>query len=264
MKQGYLVLAQGGYAKMAEKLAESIKQTQSNGLGLSIITDETVDPTLFDHVIPMPSQDLAEGQDWKIHNRVFFYDLTPYEETVILDADMLFLSDVSHWWKLFESYDLLLTNKVKTYRNTWVVNSPYRKTFRANQLPDVYSAFTYFKKSEVAHEFFKVVKQIIVDWDRWTIQFAPIARQKFPSIDLSMSIALKVLDLEHTATTVLDFPTFTHMKTKCQGWKNAPVDWTKLVGVYRHKNGNIEIGSYQQTGILHYVNKDFHDSILQS
>jgi hypothetical protein len=264
MKRGYLVLAQGGYAHMAEKLAESIKRSQSNGLGLSIITDEPVDPTLFDRVIAIPDQDLAADQEWKIHNRVFFYDLTPYDETVILDADMLFLSDVGHWWKLFESYDLLLTNKVMTYRNTLIKNSPYRKTFRANQLPDVYSAFTYFKKSAIAEEFFKLVKNIVTHWDQWTIQFAPAHRQKFPSIDLAMSIAVKVLDIESITTTTLDFPTFTHMKTKCQGWKTIENDWASTVGVYKHKNGNIEIGSYQQTGILHYVNKDFHDSVLQS
>ena len=264
MTRGYLVLAQGGYAGMAEKLAESIKLTQSNGLGLSIITDESVDPALFDRVIVMPTQDLAADQSWKIHNRVFFYDLTPYDETVILDADMLFLSDVSHWWKLFESYDLLLTNRVMTYRNTLIKNSPYRKTFRANQLPDVYSAFTYFKKSSLAEEFFKLIKLIVTNWDQWTIQFAPADRQKFPSIDVAMSIAVKVLDIESEVTTTLNFPTFTHMKTKCQGWQYNHIDWPSAVGVYKNKNGAIEIGSYQQTGILHYVNKDFHDSILQS
>lgn len=264
MTQGYLVLAQGGYAHLAEKLAESINATQSNGLRLSIITDEPVDHSLFDRVIPLPQEDLAEGQEWKIHNRVFFYDLTPYDETVILDADMLFLSDVSHWWKLFESYDLLLTNKVMTYRNTLIKDSPYRKTFRANQLPDVYSAFTYFKKSQLAQEFFQVVKQIILDWDKWTIQFAPLHRQKFSSIDLAMSIAVKVLDIEHETTTNFGFPTFTHMKAKCQGWRSVADDWSTVVGAYKNKDGIIEIGSYQQTGILHYVNKDFHDSILQS
>lgn len=261
MTQGYLVMAQGKeYATQAEHLARSIKKTQSCVSSLSVITDQEVDATLFDVVIKIEN-DLAATSKWKVENRVNFYDSTPYDETVILDADMLFLSDVSHWWKLFAKYDLLLTSKVMTYRQEVITNSFYRKTFRANKLPDVYSAFTYFKKSETSDTFFKLVKNIVLNWKEWIQVYTPDHPQKFVSIDLAMAIAVDIMDIEDRVTTILSYPTFTHMKGRCQGWKTQTDEWDNVLGIYNTVD-KIRFGPYEQSGILHYVKKDFYDSLL--
>jgi alpha-N-acetylglucosamine transferase len=255
--KGYLVLAQGGYSSMAEILAESIRKTQTKISNISIITDEVIDSTLFDKVIQIPQDDLAKDNGWKIHNRVYFYDLSPYDETVILDADMLFLSDVSHWWNLFNFYDILITENVLTYRGEKVIDSPYRKTFNANNLPNCYSAFTYFKKCKKAKDFFDLLKIIISNWDDWTMRYAPEFRQKFPSIDLAMAISAKIMGIEEEIFSKFDYPTFTHMKTGCQNWKQAlsHKNWSDIVSLSQSPQG-IKIGGYLQQGILHYVEKD--------
>ncbi len=257
MTRGYLVMAQGStYAKQAESLAESIKQSQSQIASISVITDQLLSKDLFDNIISIEN-DLAVNSLWKIENRVQFYDLTPYDETVILDADMLFLSDVSHWWRLLEKYELLLTNKVKTYRGDWVTeNNPYRSTFIQNELPNVYSAFTYFKKTDLTKEFFQLVKEIISNWDNWIYLFAPKKMQKFPSIDLAMSIAVSILGIEETVTSSESFPTFTHMKARIQDINVNSEHWNNYLGIFKTENG-IKIGPYLQSGILHYVKKDF-------
>ena len=256
MSKGYLVMAQGEvYAKQAEHLARSIKKTQSCISRLSVITDQEVDATLFDQVIAI-SNDLAVDSNWKIENRVNFYDLTPYDETVILDADMLFLSDVSHWWNLFDKYDLLLTSKVLTYRGIEVDDQYYRKTFKFNDLPNVYSAFTYFKKSDLTETFFKLVKSIVSKWSTWTQQHTPVEAQRFPSIDVAMSMAVKILDIEQDVTSKLDYPTFTHMKGMCQGWTKPALEWNEVLGIYK-TSSDLKLGAFPQTGILHYVKKDF-------
>jgi len=256
MSKGYLVMAQGEkYARQSEHLAHSIRNTQSGVSRLSVITDQDVDCTLFDKVISI-DEDLAANSKWKIENRVKFYNLTPYEETVILDADMLFLSDVSHWWKMFEKYDLLLTSKVLTYRGMKIINSPYRKTFIHNQLPDVYSAFTYFKKSKITAEFFELVKHIVANWKDWTVRYSPEYSQKFPSIDVAMAIAVKILDIESQVISKFSYPTFTHMKDNCQGLATSNNKWTRVLGAYKGA-ASFKIGAFPQTGILHYVEKDF-------
>lgn len=255
MSKGYLVMAQGEqYARNAEHLARSIKATQSCISRLSVITDCEVDNSLFDVVIRL-EDDLAANSQWKIENRVKFYDLTPYDETVILDADMLFLSDVSHWWKLFDKYDLLLTSRVLTYRAEEITNSPYRKTFVHNQLPNVYSAFTYFKKADLAEQFFQLVKSIVLNWDVWSSKFTPEYKQRNPSIDVAMSIAVKILDVEQEVTSKVSYPTFTHMKGLCQGWNTPIEDWHNALLI--SQGPNIKLGAFDQTGILHYVKKDF-------
>lgn len=256
MTKGYLVMAQGEqYARQAEHLARSIRNTQSCVSRLSVITDQTVDATLFDCVISI-EDDLAENSTWKIENRIKFYDLTPYDETVILDSDMLFLSDVSHWWKLFEKYDLLLTNQVLTYRGTEITDTFYRKTFIHNQLPNVYSAFTYFKKTDLTKTFFNLVSSIVNNWEEWTSRYTPEYKQSFKSIDVAMAVAVKILGIEDEVTSKLGYPTFTHMKGMCQGWHHGVEKWDDVLAVYK-EGSKIQLGPYIQSGILHYVKKDF-------
>lgn len=256
MTQGYLVMAQGNYAAQAEYLARSIRATQSTVKNISVITDQPIDRSLFDHVIPIPETDLAADASWKIQNRTQFLNLTPYDETVILDADMLFLNDISHWWKYFNNYELLLTSQVRTYRNEIVTDSPYRQVFKDNQLPNVYSAFVYFKKTQLTKEFFKFVTSIITNWGIWTKVHTPESRQEWVSLDVAMAIATKIMDIEHDVTSNRNYPTFTHMKSGCQGWKNYSEDWGIHLAPHV-RNKTLKLGSYQQVDILHYVKKDF-------
>jgi hypothetical protein len=238
MSKGYLILAQGRYVEMAELLAKSIKYTQTTVNDVHIISDLSGDVML---------------------NRTKLYELSPFDETVILDADMIFLNDVSHWWDHFDKFSLLITDKVNTYRNETVKRSPYRKTFVSNDLPNCYSAFTYFKKGPVAEEFFALLKSIVENWQDWTVRYAPEDRQSWPSIDLAMAIAVKVLDID--AFSPLEFPTFTHMKSGCQGWASYSEDWRKHLGCYI-VDGRLRLGNYNQSGILHYVDKNLSNELL--
>lgn len=238
MSKGYLVFAQGDYTEMAELLEKSIKATQSVIKDVCIIKDTTGDIMV---------------------NRTRAYELSPFNETVLLDADMIFLEDVSHWWDHFNKFPLLITDKVKTYRGNWINKSPYRKTFVSNELPNCYSAFCYFKKDPVAQEFFNLLQTIISNWDEWTLRYASEDRQAWPSIDVAMAIALKVLD--HNAFTPLDYPTFTHMKSGCQGWDYYSEKWSVHLPCYTVDN-NIRLGNYIQSGILHYVDKEFYRELL--
>ena len=35
----------------------------------------------------------------------------PFDETIVLDADMLVLEDITHWWKALSNYELYYTIK---------------------------------------------------------------------------------------------------------------------------------------------------------
>jgi len=240
MSRGYLIFAQGKYIEMAKLLSKSISKTQSNITNVTIITESYSDNVMLD--------------------RTKAYELSPYDETVLLDADMIFLDDVSHWWNHLSKFPLLITSKVKTYRDEWVMYSPYRKTFVSNDLPNCYSAFCYFKKDPQVAEFFKLLESIILNWDEWTMLYALEDRQQWPSIDLAMAIAVKILDLD--VTNKLDYPTFTHMKSGCQGWGYYDEIWRKQLGIYI-SNDRLRLGNYLQSGILHYVDKEVSNELLR-
>jgi hypothetical protein len=69
-----------------------------------------------------------------------------------------------------------------------------------------------------------------------------------------MAIAVKALALEGQVFTSVDYPTFTHMKSECQGFGKG-TDWIDHLA-RNVKPGELKLGNYKQTGILHYVDKD--------
>ena len=105
MNFGYLLFVKHNdeidYAKLAYALALSIKHTQREGydrVALVIDDKSQVDqfhsPWVFDEVIEWNG---PEGWD----GRSYMDKLTPWDYTVCLDVDMLFLRDYSHWIEYF-------------------------------------------------------------------------------------------------------------------------------------------------------------------
>ena len=199
---------------MAYALAMSIKLTQSKINSVTLLTDvpESIPEhykRAFDKVLPIEWNDDAHGSEWKIENRWKLYHFSPYNETVILDADMLFLSDISHWWPyMTENFDLLITDQVFTYRNELITDSFYRKIFRENNLPNCYSAFTYFKKSDKAKEFWMLVELIVKDWRVFYQRYIQESKPNYLSIDVAFSLAVKILGIEDNVFSSLDIPSF--------------------------------------------------------
>jgi hypothetical protein len=176
----------------------------------------------------------------------------------LLDADMLFLTSVDDWWRyLNQNFDLFITSNVMTYRNEFVTGDYYRKAFVMNNLPNTYSAFTYFKKSQLAEEFWTLVEIIAKNWEEFYDRFLPNSRPKNLSIDVVFALAVKILDIEDSVTSNFKYPNFTHMKSRIQNWYTVTDDWMDYGGVYLNKNGSLKISNYQQTGIFHYTEKKF-------
>lgn len=230
MSKGYIIFAHGEqFLQMARLLERTIKSTQT-------INNVTI---------------VECGKNIMLE-RTRAYELSPYDETVMLDADMIFLDNVDHWWTHLAKFPLLITNKVQTHRGDLVVNTPFRITFDSNDLPSCYSAFAYFRRDPIVEQFFKLLKEIVSNWDQWSWKYTPVNRQSNPSIDVAMGIAVAHLGI--TPFTPLDYPTFTHMK---------PEIWRKSISS-RVQPGEIKIGNYVQTGILHYVDKDMVNELSRA
>jgi hypothetical protein len=223
-ERGYLTFAQNGdtdYLRMAYALALSLKATQGETIPhLSVVITPGMNVpdkyrAVFDEVIDVPWLDEARESSWKLENEWKAYHATPYKETVKLDADMLFLSDVSHWWSTFES-DLFACTQVETYRGQLATSDFYRKTFTANQLPNVYSAFTFFRYSDMAQEFFELCEIIFHNWQKFFHEYLePDTRPKVVSTDVVFALAMKLLDLSETCTSsYLPAPRFVHMRSR--------------------------------------------------
>ena len=262
MSNGICLVAQNNnttdYIRQAYALALSVL-ANSPRTNISLITNDEVLPKyqkVFDKIIPIPWGDGANNKQWKIENRWKVYHITPYENTVVMDVDMLVLDNINKVWQDFtKSPPLLFTKNVKTYRNELITSRYYRKTFDSNDLPNVYTGLYQFSKSESTHGFFVLLDIVMKHWREFYKQYAPNDFQAWCSVDVSAAIALKILDMQGYC---LDNSTlaFTHMKPHLQNLYNPPSKWTELLTV-DFGNNDIIINGYKQSGVLHYVENSF-------
>lgn len=262
MNFGYLIIVSTSkdhnYLQMAYALALSIKNTQKPGYDkIALITDD-VDAVsslksawVFDHIIEHKTKLGWDSRSW-------MDQLSPFDNTVCLDADMLFTRDYSHWIDYFiENTDLYIANKSYTYRNELVTDDFYRRTFTKNQLPDLYSFYTFFKKdSELSKEFFTLGRYIIEYPSEFTSYFLESHRPKVVGTDESFALSSKILDITDQIAYPLEFPRVVHMKPMIQNWPWPADAWSDHVGFYLNRKGQLKIGNYQQHDIVHYVEKD--------
>jgi hypothetical protein len=273
MDFGYLIIVSDDkkhdYYKMAYALAISIKNTQKEGYDkVSIVVDDKSKLSkfkslwVFDEVIEWKERDFWNGRSW-------MDQLSPFTYTVCLDSDMLFLRDYSHWIDYFLESDtnLYICNRSYTYRGELVNDQYYRKTFIKNELPNLYSMWTFFKKNGVYEEFFKLNRNIIDYEKEFSNVFLSEHKPKILGTDESFSLSAKILEIVDEISYDLDFPKVVHMKPMIQNWPWPADDWTDHLGFYLNSAGKLKIGNYNQTDVVHYVKKDLitdeHINILE-
>lgn len=274
MSRGYLCIAQNtantDYLTQAYALALSIRATQSEVNNLSVIVDKQTRDHItekhvevFDQIIDIPWQDDAEHHAaWKIHNKWKYLHATPYDETVVLDTDMLFPRDVSHWWHKLTETDMWFTTNVRTYRSEIVTSDYYRKCFTQNSLPNVYTAFFYFRKSALAHEVFRMAEIIFRHCQRFFYVYVRKSMPEHLSGDVAFALAIKILGVEDLVTRdgLCELPTFVHMKSRIQNISaGVHDDWTQSLPTYYVSPSNFKIGNFQQCYPFHYHVKTWLD-----
>lgn len=270
MTFGYLLIVSTDekidYAQMAYALALSIKNTQKEGFDkVAIVIDDKTQldrfksKWVFDHVIEWKEETFWDGRSW-------MDKLSPFDSTVCLDVDMLFTRDYSHWVEYFiNNCDLYIANNSYTYRGETVTSDYYRKAFVKNQLPNLYSFYTFFKKdSKLSKEFFELGRYIIKNPVEFSNLFLADFKPKVLGTDEAFALSAKILDIADEISYPLDFPKIVHMKPMVQNWPWPADKWSDHVGFYLNKKGEIKIGNYQQNNIVHYVEKDKIDTEIIS
>jgi len=261
MSKGFVLLAEGEeYITQAALCAMSIKDS-GNSYPVSLLTCDIVPQKyqhLFDNIIEIPWYKKTDSV-FKTENRWKIYHVSPYDETIVLDTDVLVLQNLDFWWKFLQPYDLYYIDKVYTYRKEQVDDNYYRKTFVANKLPNLYNGIHYFKKGDIAHEFYKWVELVTNNWELFYGQYCKKHYPKQPSMDVTVSIVAKILDCDNDITNKqYRYPYFIHMKPKIQGWtNNITSSWQDKVGVYLTDDCKLKIGNHLQDTIFHYTENSF-------
>lgn len=233
-ERGYLIPAFGAvYEQCAERLKQSIVQHNPN----AHVTVATTDM--------LPYGDLGGyANDWQCHW------LSPYRQTIKLEADMICAGPIDHWWTMLEHRDVVVSTGARDFYNNVTSNRYYRKAFDANNLPDVYNAITYWRVSKLATEFFQLVRDIFAHWDQYRtlIKFP----DEVPSTDLVYAMAAEIVGREQVTLPNTTYPRIVHMKSKINPIRGE--DWTQEL-VWEHNPFRIQ--TVAQWGMVHYYIKDW-------
>lgn len=160
------------YIKIAEYAAAKARNFLK--VPVTLITDaesaDSVKSDIFDKVIVDGPKDyynrtFRDGNSkkintlWKNTHRSSAYNLTPYDETLVIDVDYIVNSDtLSYCWE--QPHDFLI------YKNSydlsqWRANDQYVSDL---SVPFYWATVFYFKKSPAVESFFALVEHIKNNW----------------------------------------------------------------------------------------------------
>ena len=239
-ERGYIIPAIGDvYEACARQLADSIQQFHPEA-NITVVTADM-----------LPHGDLGGyANDWQM------FTVSPYRQTIKLEADMLCASPIDHWWTLFEHRDVVISQGARTYRDQPATNRFYRRVFDLNGLPDVYNAITYWRLSPTAKEFFDLVKVIFEHWNDYKkmLKFP----DNLPTTDVVYAMAAQIIGPEQVTLPTGSGPTIVHMKRHINDLSGE--DWTREL--IWEKNP-FRINTIAQWGFVHYHIKEWNYNRLK-
>jgi hypothetical protein len=249
MSRGFVIMAQDTenvkYTDCAKQLEASIKRVMPDA-NVTIITTDM-----------LPWGDVAPSSDWKLANDWQVYEASPYDETIKLEADMYVPRSIEHWWDILGQQDVVISTTIRNFKGEISDIKAYRRFIDDNQLPDVYNAITYFKKSDTAAKFYLIVKDVFENWEEYkaTLKCNP---NEQVSTDWAYSIACHILGEEKTTMPSFTEMSMVHMKQFINGLPTE--DWTDTL-VYECLPNQIRVNTVPQMHPFHYHIKNFSDKI---
>jgi hypothetical protein len=235
------------YTRCAETLKKSIHRVMPEA-DVTIITTDM-----------LPHGDLATNSDWKLINDWQVYEASPYDYTIKLEADMYIPRNIEHWWDVLKDRDLVVSKTIRNYKQEISKIRVYRKFIDDNRLPDVYNSITYFKKSEVAKEFFNLVREIFNNWIEYK-QILKCNTEEIVTTDWVYAIACHIMGEEKTTMPNFTEMSMVHMKPYIN---NLPTEnWTDTL-IYECLPDQLRIQTFPQQYPFHYHVKNFCDKLSE-
>ena len=266
MTRGVLIFAQNNseidYAKISLFAAKRVKKYLN--VPVSLVTDskdwllasqpDAVE--VFDNIITIwtdtdQTKQFYDGTlssktlVWKNLSRSDCYNLTPYDETLVIDSDYIISSDnLSNIWN--NKHDFLI------YSNSfdlaqWRDDSSFRY-LNQHSIPFYWATAFYFKKTTATWAFFDLIKNIKLNWNYYRLLYnidSTIFRN-----DFAFSIAIHMMGEDFAATLpgkmnyILDRDIL------------LDIDKSKLKFLVEKKNYNGEYTAVKTSNIdVHVMNK---------
>lgn len=172
MTKGFIIYALGhkNYYRMAETLAASLLVNNAN-VKVALLCDapeKLLHGHLFNKVIPLDVSQFEEN-DKLVFNRatIAMYEHSPYDETIKLDADMIWLNgrNPMQLFEMLAGYEVMFSNRGHGWgkgNSVWATEADLKAAYGftdADKLYKIYGEFVYFRRCQKARKFFSLVKK---------------------------------------------------------------------------------------------------------
>ncbi len=179
MSEGVLILALGNpfYGNYACQLARSIKATSPDvkiacAYAGNVLSHNRNLP--FDELIEVPSEYYtSDGLVDYVKAKTYLYELSPFERTIFVDADVIWLPQkpITQLFNEFKEINITFANRGKEKLSEakngfihWAKPSDIARVYGEDGwLYNLASEFIYWRRDKTIEEFFKVAQQVYVD-----------------------------------------------------------------------------------------------------
>jgi hypothetical protein len=197
------------YVEIARRATRLIQHTLE--LPVTLITDNPIADTVFDQVIyidnTLKNYKLGEAGGWRNGDRYQAYNLSPYDETLLIDSDYLQLDR-----NLLKLFDQLVDYRIMTHNDKPA--GSWRLTMGMFGLPYQWATTVLFKKTAKSKMLFDLVGRIQRNY-YYYIKLYHIRDGNFRN-DYAFTIANNILngyDLEMTQGVPWSMLTFADVTT---------------------------------------------------
>jgi hypothetical protein len=264
MSRGFLWFAQNNsntdYVELSITLAKSIKRWNRQNK-VCVITDQR---SKFENeavdIVKVLVNDDSEQHEIKWANEYKAFDMTPFTHTIKLEADMLWAGNTDWWWYHLWQHDLVFSVNCFDYRDNVVKQTPYRKLFQRNHLPNIYNGLMYFRRSKKAQQFYNMVRDIVNNWNDVKTNMLIDCHDQYPSTDVVFALAYRIMDPTSEGLIDYDWFKFIHHKP---GVNNTMRAKDQNEYLYPNRSGDaVYIGETRVSRVWHYHDKELHARIV--
>lgn len=188
------------YTDIAEECASRIHRHLNKPVSLITSTPEQIkNVSLFDKIIAVSESDTTQHRkfyngnqeamlQWKNFSRADAYNLTPYEETLVIDVDYFLYTDKLNW--CFDQPNNLVVAKHSQDLSYWRSDKEFQ-TLGLSQIDFYWATVFFFRKNKETEIFFDLISHIKDNWTfyKQTYQFS----SRLYRNDFSFSIAAHLL-----------------------------------------------------------------------
>jgi hypothetical protein len=165
--KGILLIAIGSteYLEMAKNLAMSIKHVEPD-MPICLAHNYDEIGSLFDYDIKVPDESWnTNGKVEYIKVKTWMYDFSPFQETIFLDVDMvwLFQKKPSELFNECIGLNWTMSNAGKAEKSIWCDINDVRKIYPDAKFWNYHSECVYFNKCEESKKYFDTVKATYID-----------------------------------------------------------------------------------------------------